>query len=72
MEALLRKWNNILRKHPFPWVPELQLCLSFEERDGYLDRAKNIGNTKYFLDHYNAYVGDLENEVEELPLDYSY
>ena len=67
-QALLRKWKTLLKIHPFPWISDLQLFLSFNQRDGYLDRVNKIDDTEYFLNHYNAYIADLENEVEELPM----
>lgn len=58
-KSILKKWQTLLHEHPFPFG-KVKLSLEIKLMEGYLDRAKRLHDTLYFLKNYNNFIGDLE------------
>lgn len=58
-KSILKKWKTLLHEHPFPFG-KVKLSLEIKFVEGFLDRAKQLHDTSYFLKNYNIFIGDLE------------
>ena len=67
LELQLQHWKTQLQKKPFSFDPTLVLESSVRENHGLFSRMAQLQNNAYFMQFYNDYVFDVENNPTITP-----